>query len=130
MPNLQQLERRIKSLERQVSGHHEYGTIASRLARLEDTVSGDPMAETSIADRLDEIEARYRGEPVPERVEHLLEAESTGETVEDRVTAIEARLDRLAEDVDDEERTEDDLQDLLDRIEARLLALEHARDEQ
>ena len=122
MTNVRQLERRIQTLERQVTGHHQHGTIASRLAKLEDTVTGDPMQKSSIAQRLDEIEASYRGEePTPREV---AEAERPPE---DRIETIEQRLSEVTDAIDSEQRETDELLAMLDRVEARLLALERER---
>jgi len=126
MTNTRALERRITSLEQQVTGHHRHGTLANRLARLEDTVKGDPMQQSSIAQRLDEIEAQTRGESIPERVDAVLGDAETGDTISDRVATIEARLNTL-EDGIQTDRNPADLESLLERIEARLLALEQAR---
>jgi len=129
MANTRALERRIESLEQQVTGHHRHGTLANRLARLEDTVEGDPMQRSSIAQRLDEIETQTQGESIPERVDAVLDDETTADSVAERAKTIESRLDSLEERIEDGTHPKS-LQALLDRIEARLLALEHARDDE
>ena len=128
MANVRALERRIEQLEQQVAGHHRHGTLANRLARLEDTVEGDPMQHSSIAQRLDEIEARTRGESIPERVDEILDDETTAGGVAERVETIETKLDLLEERVEAIGETAG-VERLCDRVEARLLALEHALNE-
>jgi ribosome assembly protein YihI (activator of Der GTPase) len=130
MANIRALERRVEAIERQVTGHHQHGTLASRLAKLEETVEGGPMERSSIAQRLDEIEAEARGESIPERVDAALgEDRSTGDSLDERLDRIEQRLSDLENGIENE-RDPERLEELLDRVEARLLALERARTEE